>query len=162
MWDTIKETLNGGNSIIVLTFLLLITLLGARMVRGNKLRISTKHVKLGADEQERATIRQQIEWSYQYINGLYGAIIEMYPTLDKFKTKYILELIYDEVVNWITFNHITRSEMYLMVKQEKVRAIVLAEDVAGVIRSNDFKSIMNEWTKIIINRLIDIREYYTK
>lgn len=162
MWDTIKEILNGGNSLIVLTFLLLVTLLGAMMVRGNKLRISTKHVRLGADEQERATIRQQIEWSYQYINGLYGVIIEMYPTLDKFKTKYILELVYDEVVNWITFNHITRSEMYLMVKQEKVRSIVLAEDVDGVIRSNDFKSIMNEWTKIIINRLIDIREYYTK
>lgn len=86
----------------------------------------------------------------------------MYPKFDKFKTKYILELVYDEIVNWISFNHITRSEMYIMVKQEKIRSLVLAEDVDKAIRSKDFTPLMNEWTKIVINRLIDIREYYKK
>lgn len=162
MWETIKETLNGSNASIVLGFIFMLILIAVLLVKGNKLRISTPHLKIGEDEQERAILRQQIEWSYQYVNGLYGVLLEMYPKFDKFKTKYILELVYDEIVNWISFNHITRSEMYIMVKQEKIRSLVLAEDVDKAIRSKDFKPLMNEWTSIVINRLVDIREYYKK
>ena len=162
MWETIKETLNGNNTGIVLGFIFILVLIAVLLIKSDKLKISTAHLKIGGDEQERDILRQQIEWSYQYISGLYGVLLEMYPKFDKFKTKYILELIYDEIVNWISFNHITRSEMYLMVKQEKIRSLVLAEDVDKAIRSDDFRPLMNDWTKIVINRLIDIREYYKK
>ena len=162
MWETINNVLGGNNALQTLIAILIVVILIVLLIKGNYVKVRTEHINIGFDEKERAVIRQQIEWTYQYVTGLYGILLEMYPKFDKFKTKYILELVYDEIVNWISFNHITRSEMYLMVKQEKIRSIVLAEDVAPEIRAKDFRNVMNEWTKIVVNRLVDIREYYTK
>lgn len=162
MWETINNTLNGNNSLIVLIFILLVFLVLTLLVKGNLLNITTKAVKIGGDETERAILRQQIEWTYNYVSGLYGLILSKYPHLDKMKTKYVLERVYDEIVVWITFNHITRSEMYLMVKTEKLKGLVSSMDVNETINSDEFKKQMGIWTKEIINRLVDIREYYNK
>lgn len=160
MWETINNTLNGSLQTLVFIFLVIIVIV--ILIKNNYLKIRTNHINIGVDEKERAILRQQTEWTYQYVSGLYGIIIKKYPELDKFKTKYILELIYDEIVIWIMFNHITRSEMYLMVKQEKLHGIVFNKDINDVLRSEEFEKMMNDWTKEIINRLIDIREYYNK
>jgi hypothetical protein len=132
------------------------------LVKGNLLNIKTKAVKIGGDETERAILRQQIEWTYNYVSGLYGLILSKHPYLDKMKIKYVLERVYDEIVVWITFNHITRSDMYLMVKTEKLKGLVSSMDVNETINSDEFKKQMGIWTKEIINRLVDIREYYNK
>lgn len=162
MWTTIKEILNGDNSLQVLIFLWLVLLLLFFLVRGDILKIRTPHVKIGVDERERAIIRQQTEWTYQYVTGLYGIIKEKYPIVNPLATKYILERVYDEIVVWIMFNHISRSDMYIMVKAEKLQGLVYAMDVHEVIRTEEFAKIMAVWTKEIINRLVDIREYYSK
>ena len=162
MWEAIKEVLNGTNSMQTLMFLLAVVVLVFVLIKGEYLRIKTAHVKIGTDEQERAILRQQKEWTYQYVSGLFGAIKTKYPKVEPMKTKYILELIYDEIITWILFNHITRSDMYVMVKQEKLRGIVLSMDVAEPIHSDEFKILMDGWTKEIINRLVDIREYYNR
>lgn len=162
MWTTIKEILNGDNSLQVLIFLWLVLLLLFFLVRGNILKIRAPHVKIGVDERERAIIRQQTEWTYQYVTGLYGIIKEKYPIVNPLATKYILERVYDEIVVWIMFNHISRSDMYIMVKTEKIQGMVYAMDVHEVIRTEEFAKIMAVWTKEIINRLVDIREYYSK
>ena len=162
MWESITSILNSNNSIQVLSFLTLVIIIGVLLIRGNYLKIKTHHINIGVDEQERAILRQQTEWDYQYISGLYGIIMSKYTKLDKFKTRYILELVYDEIVVWIMFNHITRSDMYIMVKQEKIRGIVYNMDVNNTLRTDEFKKMMDNWTKEIINRLVDIREYYKK
>jgi hypothetical protein len=162
MWEAIKEVLTSSNSLQILIFVTLLILLGVLLIRGNYLRIRTQHLKIGTDETERAILRQQIEYSNQYITGLYGLIKSKYPKFDTIKTKYILEVVYDEVVNWISFNHISKSEIYIMVKQEKIRGLIFEMDVTEGIKSNEFKELMNAWTKEIINRLVDIREYNSK
>lgn len=162
MWEAIKDILNGSNSIQTLSFLLAVIILAFTLVKMNFLRVQTPHLKIGTDEKERAVIRQQIEWAYNYINGLYGIISTQYPYLEPLKTKYVLECIYDEVVNWISFNHITRSDMYIMVKQEKICGLVFSMDVNADLKSDKFRDFMNGWTREIINRLVDIREYYSK
>lgn len=162
MWDALKEILTSSNSLQILIFVTLLILLSVLLIRGNYLRIRTQHLKIGTDETERAILRQQIEYSYQYITGLYGLIKSKYPDFDTIKTKYILETVYDEVVNWISFNHISKSEIYIMVKQEKIRGLIFEMDVAEEVKSIEFKEQMNSWTKEIINRLVDIREYNSK
>ena len=143
-------------------FVLVVIVLIVILIKSDYIKIKTAHVKIGADEQERAILRQQKEWTYQYVSGLYGTITAKYPDIEPLKTKYILECIYDEIITWLLFNHISRSEMYIMVKVEKLRGIVYSMDVNDAIRSDDFKKMMDGWTKEIINRLVDIREYYTK
>ena len=162
MWETINNTLNGGNSFQILIFVLVITVLLVVLIKTDYIKIRTAHVKIGVDEKERAILRQQNEWTYQFISGLYGIITEKYPHLDKMKTRYILELMYDEILVWIMFNHITKSEMYVMVKQEKLKNIVMSMDVDKAILSEEFQKQIDKWTKEIINRLVDIREYYSK
>lgn len=162
MWETIKETLNGGNSLQVLIFLTLTIGIVGLLIKGNYLKINTNVVKIGASEQERAVLRQQNEWTYQFVTGLYGEIMKQYPLLNPIRTRYILELMYDEIMVWITFNHISKSEMYVMVKQEKLRSIVFRHDVDDCIKSDEFRKKMDDWTKDIIYRLVDIREYYSK
>lgn len=160
MWETINNTLNGSWQTLLFVFATIIMIVV--LIKSDYLKIRTAHVKIGVDEKERAILRQQTEWTYQYVTGLYGIISEKYPQINPLKTQYVLEKIYDEIVIWIMFNHITRSEMYLMVKQEKLRGIVLGMDVNDAIRSDEFGKQMNVWTKEIINRLVDIREYYAK
>lgn len=162
MWDALKEILTSSNSLQVLIFILLLILVCVLLIRGNYLRIRTQHLKIGTDEAERAILRQQVEYSYQYITGLYGLIKSKHPQFDTIKTKYILEVVYDEVVNWISFNHISKSEIYIMVKQDKIRGLIFEMDVAEEVKSIEFKEQMNSWTKEIINRLVDIREYNSK
>lgn len=159
MWETINNTLNGSWQTLLFVFATIIMIVV--LIKSDYLKIRTAHVKIGVDEKERAILRQQTEWTYQYVTGLYGTISEKYPQINPLKTQYVLEKIYDEIVIWIMFNHITRSEMYLMVKQEKLRGVVLGMDVNDAIRSDEFGKQMNVWTKEIINRLVDIREYYT-
>lgn len=159
MWETINNTLNGSWQTLLFVFATIIMIVV--LIKSDYLKIRTAHVKIGVDEKERAILRQQTEWTYQFVTGLYGIISEKYPQINPLKTQYVLEKIYDEIVIWIMFNHITRSEMYLMVKQEKLRGIVLGMDVNDAIRSDEFGKQMNVWTKEIINRLVDIREYYT-
>jgi len=162
MWEAIKVILSSDNSIQVLIFSLLIVIIVVLLIKGNFLKIHTPFVTLNGNEQERTILRQQMEFTYNYVSGLYGIIKAKYPSFDELKTKYILEKIYDEVIIWISFNHITRSEMYIMVKSEKLRCMICSMNVHEFIKSDDFSVLIKRWTKEIINRLVDIREYYSK
>lgn len=160
MWEAIVNILSNDNSIQILIFLFIIVIIGVLLIKSNYLAIKTSHVTLGASEKERTILRQQTEWTYHYIQGLYSVIKSKYIHRESYTIKLILEKIYDECVVWIMFNHISRSDMYIMVKQEKLRGIVLSNDLGGVEMSEDFIKQMNSWTKEIVNRLVDIREYY--
>ena len=70
MWETIKEAINGENGIGLILLTMLILLLAIYLVKGKYLKINTGTVKIGADEKERAILRQQNEWVYTYIHGL--------------------------------------------------------------------------------------------
>ncbi len=157
MWETIQET---SKSIPTLVFVLLIVIIAVLLIKGNYLKIRTSHVKVGTDEQERTILREQIEWTYQYVQGLYGVIMEKYPDLDRIKTRLVLERVYDEIINWISFNHISLSDTYYTVKCEKLQGVVLQMNVSECIRSDEFKQQMNKWARIIITRLVEIRKYY--
>jgi len=160
MWEAIVNVLNNDNSIQILIFLFAIVIIGIFLIKSNYLAIKTSHVTLGASEKERTVLRQQTEWTYHYIQGLYSVIKNKYIHKESNTIKLILEKIYDECVIWIMFNHISRSDMYIMVKQEKIRGIVLSNDLDGIIISDDFIKQMNFWIKEVVNRLVDIREYY--
>ena len=162
MWETVNEAINGENGIGLILLTMLILLLAIYLVKGKYLKINTGIVKIGAEEKERAILRQQNEWVYTYIHGLVLVIQTKFKGMDETRTRLVLEYVYDEIITWIMFNHITRSEMYLMVKQERIRGVVFSNTTNPVVKEERFCLAMNQWVKEVINRLVDIREYYSK
>lgn len=162
MWESIEKVLNGSNTVAILITLAVLVFISTLLVKKNYLRISTDSLKIGADEKERTILRRQNEWVYTYIHGLVLVIQTKFKGMDETRTRLVLEYVYDEIITWIMFNHITRSEMYLMVKQERIRGVVFSNATSPVIKEERFCLAMNQWVKEIINRLVDIREYYSK
>lgn len=162
MWETIEKVLNGENTVAILIVIAVIVVVCVLLVKNNYLNINTSSLKIGADEKERAVLRQQNEWVSTYIHGLALVIQTKFKGLDEIKTRLILEYVYDEIITWIMFNHISRSEMYLMVKQERIRGVVFSNATSPIVKEERFCIAMDQWVKEVINRLVDIREYYSK
>ena len=162
MWETINNTLNGNNALSVLIFVLVIVIIISILAKADILKVKTRVVKIGSDENERTILRQQNEWTHTFVDGILGKCIATNPKLDKIKTQLVLEKVYDEIVTWIMYNHITRSEMYIQIKCEKIRALINSMEVGEWVRSVEFQTRINKWVKEIINRLVDIREHYSK
>lgn len=160
MWDVINDVLTGGNAFLVLVFLVVFTLLFILMARTGLLQIHTDSFRMGSDVRERDIIRQQTEWSHSYLMGLESKIVVDKSQYNGYLTKYILETIYDEVINWITFNHINLESDYINIKQEKVKSIVRGYDIAPEYHSEKFERQIDRWTEEIIKKLVQIREIY--
>ena len=160
MWDAIARILTNSNALLVLIFLMIFFLLFVLLARTGLIQIHTNSFRMGADARERDIIRQQVEWSHTYLMSLQGLVEADNSKYNGYFTKYILETIYDEVVNWITFNHINIDSDYISIKQEKIKALVWSLEVDSKYRTKEFERKMDKWTDELIRRLVKIREVY--
>ena len=163
MWDAIKAILTSTNASMVMASLLILVVIISTLSRRGILSINTKGLTLGADVQERDIIRQQVEWTHCFIAGLYSVIQPMTDNrYNGYYTKFILEIVYSEIVDWITFNHIKLDSDYISIKQAKVKAIVYSYDIDAKFRTPKFEKQIDEWVEEIINKLAAIRAVYNK
>lgn len=165
MWEAIKDVLNGVNATFVLGFILIVFIILISLMKHGYIKVSTKAVKIGdTSEQERIIVQQQIDQARLYIMALESKIVMMKPdpAYGGYFVKYILEQVFDEVVQWITFNHITDNPAYIHVKQMKMSSIVYALGPDDMFKTKEFKQRMDNWVEEIILMLIDIRKVYSK
>ena len=164
MWEAIQNVLVSKNGLVIIALIAAIIWIAARLGKHGLLKIHTSHVSLGDDTRERIIIREQIDWTHTYLQGLIGKIQQVTPDLmyDGYFTKYILEVAFDEIVKWITFNHITIDEAYIKMKQDKICSLVYAQSVRPEFRTPEFQERMKRWVKEIIEHLVDIRKIYTR
>jgi hypothetical protein len=161
MWDAIATILTNSNALIVLLFMLLFSFILIILASTGLVRIDTGNFKMGADHKERDIIRQQTEWAEAYIMGLESCIDADTSKYGGYLTKYILRTCYDEVVVWITYNHINLESDYISIKQEKVKMLLASMTIKpDIFASKKFLSKVEEWTSEIIHRLVKIREVY--
>lgn len=160
MWEAMAKVLTSENAAIVLIFLAVVIAIVAAAVKMGLITVRMKAVKIGGGEKERTIIRQQTEWAHIFIMSLEAKIETDTSQFNGYFTKYILERIYDEVVMWITYNHITTSSAYIEIKQEQICALVYSLGVKGEFKTKEFKQRMCNWTREIIERLVQIREVY--
>ena len=80
--------------------------------------------------------------------------------VNNYLTKYIIELEYDEVVNWIIFNHITDNPTYISMKQTKALGIIYANCELDIFKSKEFVDMISRKTEELIKGLISIRKLY--
>lgn len=161
MWETLGKVLTSDNGLAVMLFFLVVVGLAVFAVRYGLIKIRTRHVRIGsAQDDERAIIRQQIEWSHLFIQSLASKIETDTSQYNGYFTKYILERCYDEVVDWITFNHLNLESDYISIKQDKICALVYSLNVRDEFKTPEFKERMRKWTKEVIERLVQIRSVY--
>lgn len=160
MWESIGNILTSGNAVAVLLTLIVLVVIIAILAKKGIFQFNGKGVTIGDNEDERAVIRQQTEWSQLFIQSMRQ--LPIFEGSDTYHTLYILEKAFDEVLSWIVFNHISDSENYISIKQEKVWNLIqtLVEDKKFT--SDDFKQIIYNNTEVLIKRLVHIRKNYRK
>lgn len=160
MWEAIGTVLTSKNAHSILITILLLIIIIAILAKLGIFRLSVKGVNIGGDEDERAIIRQQTEWSQLFIQGLQKHPI--FKGHDEYRTLWILERMFDEVLSWIVFNHISDSENYISIKQEKIWNLILTLVTNEKFTSQEFQDIVYENTEKLIKRLVYIRKNYHK
>lgn len=160
MWESITQILTGPNALAVLCVLTIIIIILGILSRCGILKISTNNVKLGSDgEIERNIIRQQLDYCLLHLNGL-EANLPKPEDYNEYLGKLIVEKVYDEFVNWVTFNHISKAQAYIELKQERIVNIIRQYTIKDEFRTQEFEDMVRKDVKKIIEDLIRIREVY--
>lgn len=160
MWEAIGTVLTSKNAHSILITILLLIIIIAILAKSGLFRLNIKGVNIGSDEDERAIIRQQIEWTQLFIQAFQKQPI--FEGYDMYCTLYILEKVFDEVLSWIVFNHISTGENYISIKQEKLWNLIQTLTTDPRFSSDEFKHLIYTNTAIVINRLVYIRRNYRK
>lgn len=160
MWESIGNVLTSNNAIAVLITLLILVIVAAVLAKVGIFQFKGKGVTIGGDEDERAIIRQQTEWTQLFIQSMQQ--LPIFEGSDTYHTLYILEKAFDEVLSWIVFNHISDSENYISIKQEKLWNLIQTLVTDKKFTSTEFKQDIYDNTEILIKRLVYIRKNYRK
>lgn len=159
MWETISTILTGPNAFVVLIFLAFVSVILFILVKSGAIRISTPNMSINTGDVERNIIRQQLDYVSLHLNGL-EAKLDKPDDYNEYLGKLIIEKVFDEYVNWITFNHINKSPAYVEIKQERVVSLIRQYTIKEEFRSEEFEDLIRKDTKEVIEALIRIREVY--
>lgn len=162
MWETISTVLTSANAWQVLIFLAIAVFIFVVLVKGGVIAIKTKHFRIGQAEIERETIRRQVEAAHDFIMSIEGKINADTSHYNGYFTKFILERVYDKAIEWIMFNHISNTTMYVQDKQDTVCNLVYTFDIGDEFKTPEFKKRMCNWTQELIAKLVQTRELYNK
>lgn len=163
----LKDVLISPNAWQVLLFIIVALILAAFIIKAGIITIHTKHVKIGresASNTERKIIREQIDSTHMYLMGLESKINSMLPDTkyNSYFLRYILEVVFDEMVNWITFNHINSSAEYITIKANKICSLVYSFPVTSEFKTKEFQERMKRWVAEIIEQMVNIRKLYSR
>ena len=164
MWETIKDVLISTNAWFILAFILIVVIFIIFCIKKGLIKVNTNHIQIGGELTQRELIRREVETAHTFILSIEGKIIsdiqdkEQY---NEFFTKYILERIYDKVIEWIMFNHITTNQLYVQDKQESICNLVYTMNVSDEYKTPEFKDRMCNWVKELIEQLVQVKEVYS-
>ena len=161
MWETIRAVLTSSNAASILLFLVFLAILVAILIRTGLLTINTGIVQFGVADRERNILRQQMEWIRLHLIG-FEASMEKPKGYNVYLGKYIVEKIYDQYVDWLTLNHLSKSECYIKMKQDAIVNIVRELVVKEEYKTKEFEDFIREDTKESILALLEIRNNFNK
>lgn len=161
MWQAIQAVLTSENfwkSVIGIGALII---LFAILAKKGLISFKGHGLKVGNNDTERTIIRNQIMFVKTEISDFYNKIPN-FEGREEWRLKYIMEKCLDVLVDAISLNHLTLEPVYLELKCRAVWDEVLQNADNVSILSDDFKKVIYDETKLIIEKLIEIREFYNK
>lgn len=165
MWNAIKEILTSQNgvliSVLLLILIIMILVLIIAFSKNGLLKINTKYVTLGNKVSDRELIRRQIEKAHEFVMSIEGKIVSSESNYNEYFVKYILERVYDKVIEWITFNHITVNQLYIQDKQDTILNLIYALPIHDEFKTPEFKHRVENWVKELIEQLVNVKTLYT-
>lgn len=161
MWEAIQGVLTSNNFWKVVVGVGALVILLAILVKKGLISFKGKGLKVGNSEVERTIIRNQIVFVKTEISDFYNRIPN-FEGRDEWRLKYIMEKCLDVIVDAISLNHLTLEPVYVDLKCRAVWDEVLQNAGNVNILTDDFKKVVYDETKHIIEKLIEIREYYNK
>ena len=161
MWEAIQNILTSDNFWKTIIGIGALVVLFAILVKKGLISFKGKGLKVGNSDTERTIIRNQIMFVKTEISDFYNRIPD-FEGRDEWRLKYIMEKCLDVLVDAVSLNHLTLEPVYVNLKCRSVWDEVLQNSDNTNILSDDFKKVVYDETKHIIEKLIEIREYYNK
>lgn len=159
MWESISNILTSTNAVAVLTFLCVCIIGGVVLVKTNLLQIHTDSVRLGAMDTERNIIRQQQDYVRLHLKSIENDL-EKPEGYNEWLGRFVVMRVYAEYVEWISFNHLSKSEAYIKVKQNKLVDLINQYTYKEEFKTDEFIEFIRKDTRQMILDLIQIREVY--
>ena len=159
--EAVMNGLMSNNGWIIALLIAVIAFLIIKSAKAGLFSFKSDKIKIGKDasDKEQKVIRHQIEFARTTIEGM-ERDIPKFDGYDSFRGKYILEKLFDEVVNWIIFNHIEKTKAYVSIKQKMIISIIKKYSQNELYTSDEFNKVVEREVKNLIVGLIDIREEY--
>lgn len=160
--EWLASVLNNPNSwkSFIFFFITLITLI--ILVKKGIISFKGKGLTVGNNDErdiERTIIRSQIQYVKSAVSDFYDDIPD-FPERDEWRLKYICEKIISVFTDIISFNHISREKIYVQMKQASIWAVIINNTTSDIMTSDEFKDTVYAKTAEILDKLIEIREYY--
>lgn len=162
--DGLKEILTSANAWMFLLFLMFAIFVLVKMSKSGLISFKGKGLRIGSDETERTIIRNQTQWARLYIMSIKGKVLPANPDkIQRLTAEVILEKVYDNVSDWITYNHISSNNSYIEIKQSEIKCLVYSQDdLEEEFKTPEFATRMESWVRELILNLIQIRKEYTQ
>lgn len=156
MWEAIGKILTDDSAAIVLCFLMTVVIVVIVTASKGIMSVQTKNFSFGASSREREIIRRQVEVAHDCL----ASAMAKQNSGENYHTLYVLERVYDKVVEWIVFNHINTLPIYIQAKQDAVWNLVLSLNPPKEFKTAACEKRVREWVREVIEKLIEIRKLY--
>ena len=161
--EWLASVINGKNTIPIIIIAVLLVVIIAILAKKGIVSFKGKGLTVGNgnDERdiERTIIRSQIQYVKSAVSDFYDDIPD-FPNRDEWRLKYICEKIISVFTDFISFNHISREKIYTEMKQSEIWAVIINNTTASIMTSDEFKDTVYKNVAEILDKLIEIREYY--
>lgn len=161
MWQAIQIILISENFWKAVVSIGVLVVLFAILAKKGLVSFKGKGLKVGNNDTERTIIRNQIMFVKTEISDFYNRIPD-FEGRDEWRLRYIMEKCLDVLIDAVSLNHLTLEPVYIDLKCRAVWDEVLQNSDDPHILTEDFKKVVYDETKHIIEKLIEIREYYNK
>lgn len=159
MWAALQGILTSDNFWKTIVGIGALVILLAILAKKGLISFKGKGLKVGNNDVERTIIRNQIMFVKTEISDFYGKI-PYFEGRSEWRLRYIMEKCLDVLVDAISLNHVTLDPVYVDLKCRAVWDEVLQNAGNVSILTDDFKKVVYDEVKHIIEKLIEIREFY--
>lgn len=162
MFEGLKEILTSPNAWMFLLFLVFAIFVIIKMSKSGLISFKGKGLRIGSDETERTIIREQSKWAYLFIMAIKGKVLDETATENQNdRCELILEKIFDKVIEWINYNHISSNNSYVEIKQGEIKNLVYSQNnLDEAYKTPEFAVRMDGWVRELILNLIQVRKEY--
>lgn len=150
---------NLGKSLPTLIFALVVFLIFIILVVKGKISFQGKGLTVGqkSQELERTIIRAQIEVAEASSEKL----IKLLPSdLQNWRGKYISEKCFDEMIKAVYLNHIEDTEVYISIKQDTIKRLVLQLSDSEYFKTAEAEQLLDKEVERLIKKFVAIRKFY--